>query len=141
EHMQAPDADLVRAVGEKARGWFATMTIAPELDGMLGDDGVVAALAEVGALPSIGHTDASYEIVEQAIDLSVEKLQRWDARADLPTATHLFNGMRPLHHRDPGPIAASLAAAARDKMIVELIADGTHLDPATVRGVFEMLNP
>lgn len=141
EHMQAPDADLVRAVGEKARGYFATMTIAPELDGMLGDDGVIAALAEVGALPSIGHTDSNYETVEAAIELSVEKLSVWDARAEIPTATHLFNGMRPIHHRDPGPIAACLAAAAQNKMVVELIGDGTHLDPATVRAVFEMVGP
>lgn len=140
-HMQAPDAALVRAVGEKARGWFTTMTIAPELEGMFGEDGVIAALAQAGALPSLGHTDASYEIIEGTIDLSVEKLSGWDARAALPTATHLFNGMRPLHHRDPGPIAACLAGAAQDKMIVELIADGTHLAPATVRGVFEMLGP
>lgn len=52
------------------------------------------------------------------------------------TATHLFNGMRPLHHRAPGPIAACLAAAARGDLVVELIADGVHLDPATVRTVF-----
>lgn len=141
EHMQVPDADLVRAIGEKAEGFFATMTIAPELDGMLGDDGVIAALAEVGALPSIGHTDSNYETVEAAINLAIDKLSGWDARADLPTATHLFNGMRPLHHRDPGPIAACLAAAAQNKIVVELIADGTHLDPATVRSVFEMVGP
>ncbi|HLS03710.1 MAG TPA: amidohydrolase family protein [Actinomycetales bacterium] len=141
EHMQVPDADLVRAVGERARGYFATMTIAPELDGMLGEDGVIAALADAGALPSIGHTDAAYEIVEEAIALCVEKLGTWQARAPLPTATHLFNGMRPLHHRDPGPIAACLAGAAKQNIIVELIADGTHLAPATVRSVFEMLDP
>ena len=141
EHMQIPDADLVRAVGETAEGFFATMTVAPELEGMLGDDGVIAALAEVGALPSIGHTDSNYETVEEAIALAVDKLSGWDARADLPTATHLFNGMRPLHHRDPGPIAACLAGAAQSQIIVELIADGTHLDPATVRSVFEMVGP
>jgi N-acetylglucosamine-6-phosphate deacetylase len=55
------------------------------------------------------------------------------------TATHLFNGMRPLHHRKPGPIAACLAAAARGDMVVELIGDGVHLDPATVRSVFDMV--
>ncbi|GAA1862181.1 N-acetylglucosamine-6-phosphate deacetylase [Myceligenerans crystallogenes] len=54
------------------------------------------------------------------------------------TATHLFNGMRPLHHRAPGPIAACLAAAVRGDLVVELIGDGVHLDPATVRTVFGM---
>src|SRR5690625_7737029 len=108
--MQVPDADLVRAVGEKAQGFFATMTIAPELEGMLGADGVIAALADVGALPSIGHTDAHYEVVEEAIALSVDKLRGWDARASLPIATNLFYGMRPLHHRAPGPISSCVAA-------------------------------
>jgi N-acetylglucosamine-6-phosphate deacetylase len=45
--------------------------------------------------------------------------------------------MRPLHHRSPGPIAACLAAASRGDMVVELIGDGVHLDPATVRSVFD----
>lgn len=57
------------------------------------------------------------------------------------TATHLFNGMRPLHHRDPGPVAACLAAAARGDLVVELVADGVHLADGTVRAVFELVGP
>jgi N-acetylglucosamine-6-phosphate deacetylase len=49
--------------------------------------------------------------------------------------------MRPLHHRDPGPIAACLAAAARGDLVVELIADGTHLADGTVRAVFDLVGP
>ena len=47
--------------------------------------------------------------------------------------------MRPLHHRDPGPVAALLAAAGRGDVVVELIADGVHLAPATVRAVMELV--
>src|SRR5215218_10626777 len=55
--------------------------------------------------------------------------------------THLFNGMRPWHHRDPGPVAAALAAAARGEAVVELVADGVHLDDGTVRTLFDLLGP
>ena len=90
-----------------------------------GADEVVAALVDVGAVPSIGHTDASAEQVDEAVDRGFDLLaSRSNGRL---TATHLFNGMRPLHHRDPGPIAACLAAAARGELVVELVADGTHL--------------
>lgn len=48
------------------------------------------------------------------------------------TATHLFNGMPPLHHRNPGIAAAMLRAAVQDRLTVELVADGVHLDDGTV---------
>ena len=53
--------------------------------------------------------------------------------------THLFNGMPPLHHRNPGPAAACLRLAANGTVAVELIGDGVHLDPETVRMVFELV--
>ena len=56
-----------------------------------------------------------------------------------PTVTHLFNGMPPLHHRSPGPVAASLRLAAAGTAVVELVADGVHLDPETVRMVFDLV--
>ena len=53
--------------------------------------------------------------------------------------THLFNGMPPLHHRGPGPAAACLRLAAAGTVVVELIGDGVHLDPETVRMVFDLV--
>jgi N-acetylglucosamine-6-phosphate deacetylase len=53
-----------------------------------------------------------------------------------PLVTHLFNGMEPMHHRRPGPVAASLDALARGATHVELIADGVHLADETVHLVF-----
>lgn len=54
-------------------------------------------------------------------------------------ATHLFNGMPPLDHRAPGPVLASLGAAAAGRAWVELIADGTHLAPATIAATFGLV--
>ena len=132
--MLPGDPDLVRAITGAARGHLVTMTVAPEVPGA---DAVLEALVDVGAVPSIGHTDASAEQVDEAVDRGFDLLAaRSNGRL---TATHLFNGMRPLHHRDPGPIAACLAAAARGELVVELVADGTHLADGTVRSVFDLV--
>ena len=139
-----PDADLVRELIALGRGHVATMTIAPEKPGVTGDDGVIAALIASGALPSLGHTDSEAGPVRAAL---ADAAARLDARAevglpmrcDRPTATHLFNGMRPMHHRAPGPVPELLAAAANGRCIVEMIGDGVHLDPDVVLDVFEIL--
>ncbi|WP_146847027.1 N-acetylglucosamine-6-phosphate deacetylase [Cellulomonas terrae] len=128
------DPELVRRIAEAAHGHLVTMTVAPEVPTA---DEVVAALVDVGAVPSIGHTDASAEQVDEAVDRGFDLLAARSNRR--LTATHLFNGMRPLHHRDPGPIAACLAAAARGELVVELVADGTHLADGTVRSVFDLV--
>src|SRR5690606_33154725 len=56
-----------------------------------------------------------------------------------PTVTHLFNGMPPLHHREPGPVAACLETAQRGDAYIELIGDGVHLSPDTVRLMFNLV--
>jgi N-acetylglucosamine-6-phosphate deacetylase len=125
------DADLalVAALAEAAgEGSFAHMTWAPERPG--GQD-VPAALAAVGAVGSLGHTDADYDDAAHAL----ESVAAQGARGGLPLTTHLFNGMPPLLSRAPGPVGAAIAAAARGEAVVELIADGVHLDGGTVRMV------
>lgn len=139
--MRDGDPDLVRAVATAARGHLRTMTVAPEVPGVVGRGGVVEALADVGAVPSIGHTDASAELTEAAVAAALAAMAAAGRPGARLTATHLFNGMRPLHHRDPGPVAACLAAAARGEMVVELVADGTHLAHGTVRSVMEVVGP
>ncbi len=159
--MLAGDPQLVADLARAARGHLVTMTIAPEVPGVADGSGggagrtaddVVAALVRAGAVPSVGHTDASSEQVDVAVSRARALLaggRRGTAagggagrgRSPRPTATHLFNGMRPLHHRDPGPIAACLAAAARGDLVVELVADGTHLADGTVRAVFDLVGP
>ncbi len=132
---------LVRELAEAARGHLVSMTVAPEVPGVLGPDGVVVALAARGAVPSFGHTDATAEQTSAALELARSALASRAGRSERPTVTHLFNGMPPLHHRHPGPVAACLAAAAAGNAVVELVADGVHLAPATVRATFEMLGP
>jgi N-acetylglucosamine-6-phosphate deacetylase len=90
------------------------MTIAPERPGALE---AIKLLAENGAIAAIGHTDASFEQVQAGI------------AAGATVATHLFNGMRPLAHREPGPIVALLDSP---QVTVELIADGVHLHDGTL---------
>jgi N-acetylglucosamine-6-phosphate deacetylase len=71
---------------------------------------------------SAGHTDASAAEANAAFDRGVR------------TVTHLFNAMRPFTHRDPGVAGAALA---RPDVTVQLIHDGVHLDPDTVRMVWQ----
>ena len=122
---------LAEATGEDA---FAQMTWAPERDA---DAAVPAALAAVGALGAVGHTDADFAGITRALD-AVAAL---GVRGGLPLATHLFNGMPPLLSRSPGPVGAAIAAAARGAAVVEVIADGVHLDGGTVQMLFDTVGP
>lgn len=133
EHITGGDPDLVHEIAQLAGGALATMTVAPETEHA---EDVLEALAEVGAVPSLGHTDASSAQMTAAIEHARTALRRERGRSALPTATHLFNGMRPIHHRDPGPALAALDAAAGGEIVVEVIADGVHLDARTVAHVF-----
>jgi N-acetylglucosamine-6-phosphate deacetylase len=94
-----------------ARGTLRSITVAPELPDA---PALIAAAAGAGAVAAIGHTDATY----------AEAMLGIEAGATL--ATHLFNGMRPIHHREPGPAVAALRAG----LVCEIINDGIHLHPA-----------
>jgi N-acetylglucosamine-6-phosphate deacetylase len=99
------------------------VTIAPELPGGLD---LVRAVVAAGAVAAIGHTDGSYDECRAAFD------------AGATVATHLFNGMRPIHHRDPGPV---VAAMSDDRVTCEVIADGYHLDDVMIKHVFDAVGP
>ena len=138
--IQVPDADLTRELATLARGHLVTMTVAPELVGVRGEGGVVDVLIGAGALPSFGHTDASWRQTTAAlVDARARLAARPGRRSGRATVTHLFNGMRPMTHRDPGPIPVFLAAAARGEVVVELIGDGTHVAPEMVQSVFSLV--
>lgn len=137
--MQRPDPALVRELAALAEGFLVTMTIAPELPGNIGPGGVSEALVAGGALPSFGHTDAADGEMRTGLDEAYELLASPQARSRRPTVTHLFNGMRPLRHRENGPIPDCLSAARRGRAVVELVADGTHVHPALVCDVFELV--
>nr|WSY57896.1 N-acetylglucosamine-6-phosphate deacetylase [Streptomyces sp. NBC_00886] len=118
ELLREPDPADVRKLVDAARGRARMVTLATELPGGLDS---VRLLAELGVIAAIGHTDASYEQTVEAID------------AGATVATHLFNAMPQLGHREPGPIAALLED---ERITVELINDGTHLHPAALELAF-----
>ncbi|WP_248965891.1 N-acetylglucosamine-6-phosphate deacetylase [Sphaerisporangium perillae] len=104
-------ADLLKA----GRGHVRMLTIAPELPGGL--DTIRAAVSE-GVIAALGHSDATYEQAIAGIE------------AGCTVATHLFNALPSLHHREPGPVAALLED---ERVTVELINDGVHVHPAMLR--------
>jgi N-acetylglucosamine-6-phosphate deacetylase len=114
-HMLAPDVAAFERLRAAARGHLRVLTLAPELPGAIP---LVQTAARAGVTVAIGHTDATAEETSAAID------------AGATHATHLFNGMRPPHHREPGAAGALLD---RDEVTCEVIADGVHLHDMTIR--------
>jgi N-acetylglucosamine-6-phosphate deacetylase len=113
--LRPPDAVSVDALLSAGRGTIRMVTVAPELEGAVP---AVKRLVDAGVIAAIGHTDALADDVVPAVD------------AGATVATHLFNGMRPLHHREPGPIGVLLDD---ERVTVELICDLVHLHPTIVR--------
>ena len=115
--LRDPDPAEIDSLLAAADGTIRMVTIAPELPGA---DVAIERFVDAGVIVAVGHTDASYEETKRALQLGAT------------VGTHVFNGMRPLHHRDPGPALALLEDA---RVTVELIADGVHLHPALVHQV------
>jgi len=112
--LLAPTPAAVDHLVEACAGHLRMVTLAPELPGGLD---AVRRLTAAGVVAAIGHTDATYDQARAALD------------AGAAGGTHLFNTMRGLHHREPGPVAALLE---HPDAFVELIADGVHVHPAMV---------
>ena len=122
--LAEPDADAARGWLAAGRGTVRMVTLAPELP----RSGAVSDLLEdAGVLAAHGHTDADAGSFAAAL-----RARR------TPHVTHLFNGMPPLHHREPGAPGAALRELARGSTTVELIADGVHLADETVSLVFDV---
>lgn len=121
--LRCPDTRTVQDLLEAGRGAIGMVTLAPELPGALD---AVRLLADSGVIAAVGHTDATHDDVLAAV------------RAGATVATHLFNGMRPLHHREPGPIGELLAD---ERITVELICDLVHLHPSVVRLTADAAGP
>jgi N-acetylglucosamine-6-phosphate deacetylase len=122
-HLRPPTEGALARLLRAGEGTIRMVTVAPELDGgleavkQLRDDGVIAA---------VGHTDATYAQTAAAIESGAS------------VATHLFNGMRGLHHREPGAVLALLEAP---EVTVELINDGVHVHPAVLASVLRWAGP
>jgi N-acetylglucosamine-6-phosphate deacetylase len=115
EGVRDPDFDEVRELLQAGEGEIRVVTLAPELPGGLE---LIRLLVEGGVIASMGHSDATYEQALEGI------------AAGATHATHLFNAMPPIHHRDPGLIVACLN---EPEVLAEVIPDGVHLHPQAVR--------
>ncbi|MFQ5795995.1 MAG: N-acetylglucosamine-6-phosphate deacetylase [Candidatus Bipolaricaulia bacterium] len=99
--------------GYETTGLIRMVTLAPEHPGA---DRLIEAICQIEAIPSLGHSNASYEQALEAV------------RHGIRSFTHLFNAMRGFHHREPGVVGAAFDS----DVSVGLIADGVHLHPATL---------
>ncbi|MGB3829434.1 MAG: N-acetylglucosamine-6-phosphate deacetylase [Ornithinimicrobium sp.] len=104
----------IQTLLDAGRGHLTMVTLAPELPG--GMD-AVRQLSKAGVVVAIGHTDADFDTTRNAAD------------AGASVVTHLFNAMRPVHHRAPGPVVAALND---ERLLIELVADGHHVDPTVL---------
>jgi len=118
DNLHAPDAAMFHRLNEASGGLVRLVTVAAE------EPGAMPFIREVSqeCTVSLGHTTADYDTACAAY------------AAGASHATHLFNAMPPLNHREPGVVAAALDAGAT----VELITDGFHIHPAVVRLVHRL---
>jgi N-acetylglucosamine-6-phosphate deacetylase len=118
-----PSTELLAQLLREARGTAQILTLAPELPGALE---LISAARQAGLVVSLGHTDATYEQAQAAIE------------AGASHAAHVFNAMRPFSHRGTGVIGAVLTSP---RVSAELIADGVHVDEAAMRMLVELKTP
>jgi N-acetylglucosamine-6-phosphate deacetylase len=112
--IRKPSLTEMKEYIEASEKSIKIMTLAPEVEGALD---FILFLTEQKIIPSTGHTNADYKQTEQAIKHGIKH------------ATHLFNAMRGIDHREPG---ASGALLFYDEVSVEVIADGIHLHPSVL---------
>jgi N-acetylglucosamine-6-phosphate deacetylase len=115
ENLVAPTLEIFERLWQAARGHVRMLTIAPEIPGAME---VIAEAARRNVCVSIGHSDAEMPIAQEAV------------KAGARHATHTFNAMRPLDHREPGIIGEVLSD---DRLSADIIVDGIHLAPPVVK--------
>jgi N-acetylglucosamine-6-phosphate deacetylase len=121
--LRDPDPGELDTVLHAGGGTIRMVTLAPERRGGLA---AIERIVAAGVVAAVGHTEATYEQTRAAV------------AAGATVGTHLFNAMRPIHHREPGPVIALLEDP---RVTVELIADGVHVDPALYRHVTRSAGP
>jgi N-acetylglucosamine-6-phosphate deacetylase len=115
ENLLEPTLEIFERLWQAARGQVRMMTIAPELPGAIE---VIVEAARRGVCVSIGHSDAISETAQAAV------------KAGVRHATHTFNAMRPLDHREPGILGEALTS---ERLSADIIADGIHVAPEVVK--------
>jgi len=114
-NLLPPTLDMFERFWEASRGHIKIITIAPELEGARA---VIAEATQRGVCVSLGHSDADLQATQAGV------------AAGARHATHVFNAMRPLDHREPGILGEVLMD---ERLSAEIIADGIHVDPLIVR--------
>lgn len=120
DFLHDPDIPMLRRLQEDAKGLVKLVTVAPEQPNAM--EFIRTAAAE-GIHASVGHTTADYETASAAFSAGADH------------ATHLYNGMPPLHHREPGVIGA---AFDNKNVMPEIICDGIHVHGSVIRATFAM---
>jgi N-acetylglucosamine-6-phosphate deacetylase len=115
ENLVNPTIQIFDRLWQAARGHVRMMTIAPEIPGAME---VIAEAARRKVCVSMGHSDAEMAIAQDAV------------KAGARHATHTFNAMRPLDHRDPGIIGEVLSD---DRLTADIIVDGIHVESPVVK--------
>ncbi len=123
EYLWKPTVESFLEMWEASEGHVKMMTIAPELPGAIE---VIREAAFHGVVCSIGHSTATYEEIELAIDHGAAHV------------THMFNAMSPVHHRKP---SVAVAALLRDELKVQLIADTYHVHPSVMELLIKSKTP
>jgi len=123
EYLLEPTVPIFERLWQAARGHVRMMTIAPEIPGAME---VIQEAARRSVCVSIGHSDAELSVAQDAV------------RAGARHATHTFNAMRPLDHRNPGIIGEVLSD---DTMTADIIADGIHVSPEVVKLFLQSKGP
>ena len=118
-YLRDPDFEAFKELYEGCGGLIRIADVAPELPGAAEFAEKASKLCTV----SVAHTDADYEQAAAVFQSGARHL------------THLFNAMPPIHHRKPGVIGA---ASERECVVAELICDGLHVHPSSVRMAFKL---
>ena len=119
EYIIDPDPEKLDQLQKRAKGLLKILTIAPETEGAIE---LIHHAVNQGLVVSMGHTNATYDEAQKAIE------------AGATQATHLFNAMRGLHHREPGILAAALTDP---QVRCEMICDHVHLHPAVLQLIYQ----
>ncbi len=120
ENLLPPSPEMLREFHQASEGTVRMLTIAPELDGGLA---TIAEAVRLGIQTSLGHSNATFAQAKAGIEAGARH------------ATHTFNAMRPLDHREPGILGAVLSD---DRVTADLIADGLHIAPDVIKLFFRV---
>jgi len=121
--LRGEETALLKLLIEEARETLRIMTLAPEITDYRR---LIETLTTAGVVASVGHTNVDYQIAQFAF------------AAGASHVTHLFNAMRPFHHREPGVVGAAFDDG---DATVEVIADGVHLNPTVVTMLIKLFGP